>query len=115
LLHVAEHVDRLAFQSFEFCAHTFRSGGGQFYGPGSSTRSHLINQPVRNLFPVIVVGIVHRVLKLGFELIFESRNVARVRFPRLILTFTHDERSGDTYPVVGLAATYDVVVNFSGL
>jgi hypothetical protein len=38
-LHLAEHVDRLAFQSVEFRAHTFHSGGWRFYGPGfSNTR-----------------------------------------------------------------------------
>jgi hypothetical protein len=38
-LHFAQHLDSFAFQSVEFCAHTFRPGGWQFYGPGfSSTR-----------------------------------------------------------------------------
>jgi hypothetical protein len=35
----AEHLDDLVFQSVEFCAHIFRSGGWPFYGSGfSSTR-----------------------------------------------------------------------------
>ena len=33
--HFAEHLDCLVFQSVEFCAHTFRPGGWQFYGPES--------------------------------------------------------------------------------
>jgi len=58
-----------------------------FPGPDNSgrlqLRSRFINQPVRNLFPVIIVGVVHRARKLGFELVSKSRNVAAVRLTRL--------------------------------
>jgi hypothetical protein len=65
---------------------------------------------MRNLFPVMIVGIVHRAQKLGLESVSKNRNVAGVAFSRLMLAFMLDYRSGNTYPILGLAAAYDVVV-----
>jgi hypothetical protein len=86
-----------------------------FCPAGLSAQSRFINQPVRNLFPVMIVGIVHRAQKLGLEFVSKNRNVAGVAFSSLMLASMLDDRSGNTYPIVGLATAYDVVVNFLGL
>jgi hypothetical protein len=52
-----------------------------------SVQSRFVNQPVRNLFPVMIVGIVHRARKLGLEFVSKNRNVAGVGFSRLMLDY----------------------------
>src|ERR1700722_6638257 len=86
-----------------------------FCPAGLSAQSRFINQPVRNLFPVMIVGIVHRAQKLGLEFVSKNRNVAGGAVSSLMLASMLDDRSGNTYPIVGLATAYDVVVNFLGL
>jgi hypothetical protein len=50
-----------------------------------SIQSRFINEPVGNLFPVMIVGTLHRARKLGLQLVPKSMNVAAVGPSRCLL------------------------------
>jgi hypothetical protein len=51
----------------------------------------------------------------AWNLSLSAGNVVGVWFSRLVLAAKLGQRSGNAYPIVGLADRYDVVVNFLGL
>lgn len=50
--HFAEHLDSIAFQTVKFCAHGFRPGGWQFYGPESISTRVFSRYGVHQCFPI---------------------------------------------------------------